>query len=111
MLFGVNLKHVRWRMSQRETKRICWPSGQLLAIAEVLNGKFDGLTRSFSLTGDLAVESHFKEGKAHGAFVLRWDNGNIREQGQYALGKRVGRYEWFERNGAAIRFVDYPSTP
>jgi hypothetical protein len=37
-----------------------------------------------------------------------WDNGNIKERGQYDSGIRVGRYEWFDQDGTAIKVLDYP---
>ena len=95
--------------SQRETRRVLWPDGTLLATSEFLEGVLDGLSQSFSMNGELRQECHFQRGRLHGRFITWWDNGNLHEQGQYDTGNRVGRYEWFDRDGATIRVVEFPS--
>lgn len=97
--------------SQRETRRVLWPNGTVLAATEFLDGVPDGISRSFSMNGELRQECHFERGKLHGRFTTWWDNGNLQEQGQYDSGNRVGRYEWFDRDGATVRVVDFPSVP
>jgi len=86
-----------------------WPDGTVLATTEFLDAVQDRLSRSFSTTGELRQECHFQRGKLHGRFTTWWDNGNLQEQGQYDSGNRVGRYDWFDRNGATVRVVEFPS--
>ena len=97
--------------SQRETRRVLWPDGTVLATTEFLHGALDGFSRSFSMNGELRQECHFERGTLHGRFTTWWDNGNLQEQGQYDSGNRVGRYEWFDRDGATVRVVEFPSVP
>ncbi|MGC1522887.1 MAG: hypothetical protein WA803_15210 [Steroidobacteraceae bacterium] len=94
--------------SQRETRQVTWPDGTVLATTEHLDGVPDGVSRSFSMTGKLRQECHFLEGKLHGEYKSWWDNGKVKERGQYASGIRVGRYEWFDRDGTEVKVVDYP---
>ena|SRR5579862_7923596 len=97
--------------SQRETRRIPWPDDTVLATTEFLDGVPDGVSHSFAPNGALRQECNFQKGKLHGRFKIWWENGNIQEQGQYDSGHRVGRYEWFDRNGATLRVVEFPSVP
>ena len=92
----------------RETRRVLWPDGTVLATVEYLDGVLDGISRCFSINGELRQETHFKRGKVHGRLTTWWDNGNLQERGQYDSGNKVGRYEWFDRAGATKRVVEFP---
>ena len=50
----------------RETRRILWPDGTVLATMEYLDGVLDGISRSFSMNGELRQECHFEHGELHG---------------------------------------------
>jgi antitoxin component YwqK of YwqJK toxin-antitoxin module len=95
--------------SQRETRQVLWPSGTVLATVEYLDGVMEGVSRSFSMTGELRQECHFKGGKLHGSYKIWWENGNLKELGQYHSGSKAGRWEWFDRDGAPVRAVDFSS--
>jgi antitoxin component YwqK of YwqJK toxin-antitoxin module len=94
--------------SERERRRLLWPGDALLATVEILDGVPDGVSCSFAPTGEQRQECHFHAGKLHGDYRCWWDNGHLKEQGQYGAGNRVGRYEWLDRDGSVIRTVGYP---
>ena len=42
--------------SPRETRRVLWPDGTVLATTDFFDGVLDGISRSFSMNGELRQE-------------------------------------------------------
>jgi antitoxin component YwqK of YwqJK toxin-antitoxin module len=95
--------------SRGETRRVLLPDDTVLATTEFLDGVLDGVRRSASMNGELRQEGHCERGKLHGRFTTWWDYGDLQQQEQYDSGNRFGRYEWFDREDATLRVVEFPS--
>ena len=95
-------------MHNREARKVTDNDGRVLATAEYVDGVLDGVSRVFLPSGTLVVEMHFSAGEMHGAYRSWWDNRVLKEQGNYANGKRVGEYLWFKDDGTLWTSHVYP---
>lgn len=58
----------------------------------------------------LVLEMHHRAGEPHGSYQSWWDNGALKEQGQYRAGNRVGIYSWYLENGELQQEHDFGSS-
>jgi antitoxin component YwqK of YwqJK toxin-antitoxin module len=93
--------------SERETRRILGEKSELLATAEYLDGKLDGVSRVYSPSGRLVQEAHYLGGQLHGPYRAWWDSGNLKESGEYAGGRRIGEFRWFRDDGTLMESHHY----
>ncbi len=49
----------------------------------------------------------YRAGQLHGPYQTWWDNGQLKESGNYDMGRRVGIYRWFKDDGTVWQTHDY----
>jgi antitoxin component YwqK of YwqJK toxin-antitoxin module len=67
----------------------------------------DGVRRVRNHDGVVILEEHLQDGHRHGAYTQRWENGQLREQGRFYRGVRIGLYRWYGESGALLKEEDY----
>lgn len=95
-------------MRPRETRKVADGNGRVLATDDYVDGVLDGVSRVFLPTGTMVEEMHFAAGEMHGPYRCWWENRQLKEQGNYANGKRVGEYLWFKDDGTLWMSHVYP---
>ena len=86
-------------MGARELPEKYHPTCELLYSLELLDGVPHGIEQTWHVPGVLTIRAHFQAGLLNGSYESWWNNGSIKERGQYHLGKRVGTYYWFRQTG------------
>ncbi|MCS6095460.1 toxin-antitoxin system YwqK family antitoxin [Shewanella baltica] len=62
-------------------------------------GQLHGLLKKYIATGQLYVETHYKNGVKQGLETSYWEGGNIRYKASYQNGKEVGISELYDDEG------------
>lgn len=80
-----------------------YPSSSFFKVFNVMNGKFDGNSKSWYSNGNLEQEENYKNGKIDG-FQKRWyNNGQLHYERYFEDGLKNGSYkEWFESGQLSI---------
>ena len=51
----------------------------------------------------MIMQAEFKQGEHDGEFRSWWNNGNLKEEGQFSFGKRIGKYRWYDEDGTLLQ--------
>jgi len=65
-------------------------SGKKALESYLINGKKEGKSLEFYVTGEVKTTGGFKLGLKEGLWKTYYENGKIREKGKYAKGKKIG---------------------
>jgi len=76
-----------------------FPNGNIEYEAEYLNGKLDGITRTWSEDGIISSESIYNNNQPHGMWKKFHRSGSIMYETKYEYGKKHGFEKWFYENG------------
>lgn len=76
----------------------------------VRNGVRHGLWTAYRPTGEVQSRSEYQDGKLHGLTTTFRPNGALLYRGQNANGHPVGRWEFHDEIGTAVRIVEFDST-
>jgi antitoxin component YwqK of YwqJK toxin-antitoxin module len=79
--------------------------GVLIYETNFEHGKQHGEARVWNEHGVLIRVCHFENGELHGHYWSSWENGKIKEEGEYQHGKRVTPYTWYDQEGGVIQSV------
>jgi antitoxin component YwqK of YwqJK toxin-antitoxin module len=60
---------------------------------------FDGQSKDYYSSGQLAVECNYRNNLIHGNYVSFYSNGQIKENGQFSDGVKVGEWKYWYKNG------------
>lgn len=73
------------------------------------NGERSGLWKSYwyEKGNALSFRGNFVDGQPHGVHYHYWDNGNLREENRYNMGRRVGHWTKYDENGDILVRVQY----
>ena len=66
-----------------------------------LNGKQDGKWISFYKNGNIKSIVNWKDGKLNGKYIIYVynSNGTYRTKGAYSMGKPIGEWEYYDKDG------------
>jgi antitoxin component YwqK of YwqJK toxin-antitoxin module len=53
---------------------------------------------------------HYLHGQFNGPYRAWWDNGFLKESGEYADGQRVCEYRWYKEDGTLMQLHTYVAT-
>ena len=67
----------------------------------------EGLSKWYHENGQLFKELNYTDGEENGDLVIFHDNGKIMEQGLIVMGKRVGSWEFYDKQGHLYKKRDY----
>ncbi len=67
---------------------------------EMVNGAFQGRSESFYLSGMIHCKANYFQDELNGPYELWWENGQLKEVGEYKMGKKSGLYSWFKLDGS-----------
>ena len=76
-------------------------------ILQCKDGKRDGLSSSWNQVWQKRIESHWKEGRQHGAYTTWFENGRKSYECYYVEGKRQGMAKSWRRDGSRHYEVNY----
>lgn len=60
---------------------------------------FDGQSKDYYSSGQLAVDCYYQNNLLHGKYVSFYSNGQIKETGQFSRGLKVGDWKYWHKNG------------
>lgn len=72
-----------------------------------VEGKREGAWKGFYKNGKPTYECNYVDNNYDGKFILYWENGRIKEQGNYQLGLRNGTWRKFDQLGNLFLIVTY----
>jgi len=70
-------------------------------------GYRNGLWKSFYSDGELSFEGEFIDDNPNGKHTYYWDNGKIKDQGRYIMGKKEGDWQKNNYDGSTFLIVTY----
>jgi antitoxin component YwqK of YwqJK toxin-antitoxin module len=73
-------------------------SGNKTLESYLINGKKDGKSLEFYVTGEVKTTGDFKVGLKEGLWKTYYENGKIREKGKYAKGEKIGVWKTYYKN-------------
>jgi len=73
-------------------------SGNKALESYLINGKKDGKSLEFYVTGEVKTTGDFKVGLKEGLWKTYYENGKIREKGKYAKGEKIGVWKTYYKN-------------
>ncbi len=79
-----------------------YPSGQKKIEGHIVNGKREGLWKSFYENGDLWSVGEFTNDRRHGKAYLYYPGGKKKMEGTYRNGQRTNDWQWWDEEGNAI---------
>jgi antitoxin component YwqK of YwqJK toxin-antitoxin module len=81
-----------------------YPNGQLKMSGKINNsGQKEGIWTSYFENGKKNSESNFKNGLNDGYSMVWYPNGNVRYFGDYANGKKVGEWTFYNEKGEFVK--------
>ena len=95
-----NDKHGAWIIFKNKTS-------QKLHEGNYLQGKKEGIWKSFYLNGNIKSEITYIQGEKRGEAKIFYENGNIAEEGTWELDKWVGKYTSYYQNGKLSYLWNY----
>lgn len=91
------------------------PNGLVKITGKKINGKREGLWRSYYEDGKQWSETTFRNGVKNGRTRTYYENGMMRYSGQYKDDERVGVWKFYNDKGALDKTLDMssenPETP
>jgi len=90
-------RHQRWHRS-----------GRLFSEIEYKDCVMDGVIREWDESGQMTLCANLCSGELHGKCRNWWKSGSLKEDGEFRMGKRVGKYVWCKSNGSVWRELDFP---
>jgi len=84
-----------------------YPNGVLQEKLGFLNGKRQGIAKTWSENGVLRVESYYNQNRLVGVYKSYWENGALSEESNYENGLKQGEEKQWYDNGqlAKLRFL------
>jgi antitoxin component YwqK of YwqJK toxin-antitoxin module len=68
---------------------------------------FNGPSRDYYSTGEIAVESNYLNSVLNGPFRGYYDNGQVKEQGEIVKGTKLGRWKYWYENGQVKKVISF----
>ena len=82
-----------------EIKQSYYSNNKIEYEAKFLNGKLDGLSKTWHENGIISSESYYSNGIPHGIWKKFYSNGSILYEVEYNYGEKNGYEKWFYENG------------
>jgi antitoxin component YwqK of YwqJK toxin-antitoxin module len=80
---------------------------QTVSLGSYLNGKQEGITKTFYLNKKLKDSRNYKDGKAFGRHFGYWENGKIKFDFTYINDKREGLQKQWYKTGSPYAFLTF----
>lgn len=71
----------------------------------------DGICIDIDSINNIKSEARFKNCKLNGLFRLYFNNGLIKEFGNYQDGQKIGKWYYWKENGELIKTENFPDKP
>lgn len=72
------------------------------------NGKREGVAKSFYPKTAKPWSLHtYREGQLHGEYKTWFENGQLRMEGQYEMGKEAGVWKVYQENGTLVEEINF----
>ncbi len=55
----------------------------------------------------MSFQGKFVDGLPNGKHIWYWENGKIKQQGNYVMGRKTGDWKKFDQNGMLIITISY----
>jgi len=85
-------------------------SGALFSEIEYVDGVPNGAIRQWTEAGAPTLLATVSGGEFNGPYRSWWNTGQLKEEGVFANGRRVGRYVWYREDGSVWHSEVYPGT-
>lgn len=84
-----------------------YDDGKILKEGKLVNGKRDGLWKSFRRDGLLWSEGYFVNGNKQGTTTAYHPNGNVYYKGDYDNGRKIGEWTFYNNKGEQVKTEDF----
>jgi antitoxin component YwqK of YwqJK toxin-antitoxin module len=81
--------------------------GKIKMEGALVNGKRNGLWKSYYPNGVTWSETSFRNGIADGETRTYYKNGNLRYDGANKNGEKMGEWNWYDSSGVFIKSVKF----
>jgi len=68
---------------------------------------FDGQSKDYYSSGQLAVECNYTNNQIHGKYTSFYSNGQIKETGQFNQGRKIGEWKYWHDHGQLKKIIIY----